>query len=52
MKKSIFLILALTLVMAGSLFGGGQQEEAKEAKEITLKWPSIWVFQIDFPFYL
>jgi len=40
MKKSIFLVLALSLVLAGSLFGGGQQEEAKE---ITLKWPSIWV---------
>ena len=30
MKKSNFLVLALTLVIAGSLFGTGQQDEAKE----------------------
>jgi len=40
MKKSIFLVLALSLVMAGSLFSGGQQDEVEE---VTLKWPCIWV---------
>ena len=40
MKKLNFLILAFALLAAGTIFGGRQQEEAKE---VTIKWPSIWV---------
>jgi raffinose/stachyose/melibiose transport system substrate-binding protein len=40
MKKFTFLLVALTLAAVGTMFAAGQQEEAKE---VTIKWPCIWV---------
>ncbi|MBI9097443.1 MAG: extracellular solute-binding protein [Spirochaetaceae bacterium] len=40
MKKSNFLVLALILVIAGTVTGCKPKEEIKE---VTLQWPCIWV---------